>query len=201
MIPDIATVIGPVVRMCANPDCHGLNACPSLARDLARVTDRSIGLSDAGRVLELSDEALCQMFAQSLALHYASDSRGFRHLIPDGCEFTVHKGAELATAVYSGPETRIDDILAGAPEHATGFDYVVMPRLRRMREAGLPPEETAMANWKTAQHPGRTTTVVTEIRGGWTFHVVMIVLTGGAWALLLPFFLRTRKIVTTHRTD
>jgi hypothetical protein len=115
----------PVVRMCDNPECGGWNAC-----DRIRVTRRtmaSLNLVPAG-----ADEWLVRRITlQSLAADCVSDTEGIRHAVPGNCEFTVHMGHgglpadqhyrvpggfEACTAVYSGPDADLDDVLAGSPE-------------------------------------------------------------------------------------
>lgn len=138
-MPETATVIGPVVRMCEDPGCHGAMACPSDARDRARITDRTVGVCEVAgfrttameRHLGVLDGLMRFKLARQLARNYAPDSHGIRRMIPDGCEFTVHKGnqgippemlaghedGEWYVAVYSGPATCIDGILEDAPQY------------------------------------------------------------------------------------
>ena len=143
-MPDTATAIGPVVRMCDDPDCG--RACPSSARDRARITDRTLGISHvippelADRFMGDMDKAVCRILTQDLALNYAPDSHGVKRMIPDGCEFTIHKdvaiipgGQDYYAAIYSGAATSIDGILDGAPLYDPD---VAAERLTRMFPAG-----------------------------------------------------------------
>lgn len=120
---DTQTLAGPVVTMCQNPDCKGWDMCP----DMRRKDKRSMGIADHYDP-GLDEAIILRMFRQELALIGASDSTGVMHMVPDGCEFTVHKGwgaiptekrteaTECYTAVYSGPDMDLDDILAESPE-------------------------------------------------------------------------------------
>jgi len=51
---------------------------------------------------------------------------------------------------------------------------------------------------RPAQRPSRTVIKSRYLAGGTVFHVTMSVVTGGAWVLVLPFFLRTRKTTITR---
>jgi hypothetical protein len=137
-VADTATIIGPVVRMCTDPDCHGLNACPSCETDKSRITDRGLAMAETFDVNRLAaevpagllDELLCWEIRRTLAWACVPDSQGVKRMIPDGCEFAVHKGHagippekvaqhgdwEWYVAVYSGPEAGIDAILGDSPE-------------------------------------------------------------------------------------
>ncbi len=135
-MPDTATAIGPVVRMCDDPDCHGWDACPG--------ANMLMGLAD-NFPPEISDDRAVALFAQNLALSAPKDSAGVARVVPDGAEFLLHKSAYAAagtigqyrwTAVYSGAGGTIDEVLAGAPEYEASTD-LVHDRLRRMREAGV----------------------------------------------------------------
>ena len=127
--------IGPVVRMFGNPQCGGLNACDRIRRDafmgLTEVLDPAMGVPD---------DAVCALLCQALAFNYAADSAGVQRMIPDGCEFTVHKNARADwdgrlryTAVYSGTAPDKDAALGG-PEW--GGDAAA-ERVKRMRAAGV----------------------------------------------------------------
>lgn len=127
-------VIGPVVRMCGNPRCGGWNAC-----DRIRL-DAPLGvMKEIDPVAGLDDDRVCVLLREDLALDYASDSAGVHRMVPDGCEFTVHKGAAPDgklhyTAAYSGPARDPDEVLAGMPE----WDWdMVHERFERMRAGGV----------------------------------------------------------------
>ena len=135
-MPDTAIALGPVVRMCEDTECQGWNACPAARRDQERVIDRTLGLTDFREAAgSISDEGMCVWLAREIARNYSTDSHGVKRMIPDGCEFRVHKfsGAALArwypqaptggvayVAIYSGAATCIDDILGDAPEYDEG---------------------------------------------------------------------------------
>jgi hypothetical protein len=132
-----AGVLGPVVRMCDNPRCEGVNRCD-------RVRPGALfGLADAfDPVTGIPDDAICAHLRQELSLSPASDSAGVQRMVPDGCEFTVHKtppwldaGGRLRyDAIYSGPASDRDEALAGVPE----WDHeVAVKRLKRMHAAGM----------------------------------------------------------------
>lgn len=137
-------MIGPVVKMCDEPDCGGINGCERIRRDVG------LGLSDhisppAG---VSADDLAVAVFQQELTLNYATDSNGVKRMIPDGCEFTVHKSPDvyhvlgpLYAAVYSGTAITRDEVLADAPEW--NMDEA-MTRRRRMQEAGVLPTMTAL---------------------------------------------------------
>ena len=130
-----ATAIGPVVRMCDDPDCHGWDACPG--------ANMLMGLADTFRPRSATTGPWpC---SQNLALSVSKDSAGVARVVPDGAEFLLHKSAYAAagtigeyrwTAVYSGAGGTIDEVLAGAPGYEASTD-LVHDRLRRMREAGV----------------------------------------------------------------
>lgn len=147
-MPETAAAIGPVVRMCGNPDCHGGERCPD--------ANMLMGLADSFPP-DVSDDAAMALFAQNIALSAPKDSAGVARVVPDGAQFLLHKSAftDVATgkygwvAVYSGPGATIDDALAGAPEYEENYD-LVHGRLRRMREAGV---LDAAARWRDRQPP------------------------------------------------
>ena len=135
-------IIGPVVRMCDDPDCGGLNACDRIApsQPIMAITV----WVEPGR---FPDEALLELLVHDLILACCSDSSGAMHMIPDRTEFTVHKGdrgieeqrrvpgRDAATAVYSGPARHKDDIVADAPL-ASFEDSSFAYRLQQARNAG-----------------------------------------------------------------
>jgi hypothetical protein len=109
------------VRMCDNPDCGGWRKC-----DRMRLTRRTMALGE-WLAPDVSDDQIQRIFRQLLTVAPASDSTGLWHMVPPGTEYTVHKGAAsvpdegiregvFCTAVYSGPDADLDDILAGSPE-------------------------------------------------------------------------------------
>lgn len=130
-------VTGPVVRMCGNSRCgseESETGC-SQAR-LPWLMGMSMGIGP-----ETDDDALRAFFGRELSLMYATDSGGVRRVIPDGCEFTLHKmppQAEFETkalghvawsAWYSGAARDLDEALAGSPE----WDWdAVHERYKRM---------------------------------------------------------------------
>ena len=127
----VTEVIGPVVRMCGNPQCGGWwDSCDRIRRDAPMGTTTEIDLAKA-----LADDIVCRIIRDDLSLDYASDSAGIRRAVPDGCEFTVHKSTALEgklryTAIYSGPAHDADEVLAGSPE----WDWdAVHERFKRMR--------------------------------------------------------------------
>lgn len=116
----------PVLKMCENPVCGGANACDRVRKDRP-----SMGIAEWHRLLLPDPDSAANhdrtmwIMCQELAISGASTSEGVLHFIPDGCEFTVHRGSagylgpdhpgeELWTAVYSGEADR-DAILADAP--------------------------------------------------------------------------------------
>ena len=135
-------IIGPVVRMCGNPLCGSEDsetgcsqACPPWLMGMSMAINP-----------DLDDGALCPFFSRELSLTYATDGGGMRRVIPDGCEFTLHKmppqaefeGRELGrvawSAWYSGPARDLDEALAGSPE----WDWdAVHERYKRMRAGGV----------------------------------------------------------------
>lgn len=134
-------VIGPVVRMCDNPQC-GSESSPSGCGQM--YPDSLMGLS-----IPLSpsrdDASVCARLSLELSLTYATDSSGVRRAIPDGCGFTAHKapawvefeskasGNVAWSACYSGPARDLDEALAGSPE----WDWdAVHERYKRMQAAG-----------------------------------------------------------------
>lgn len=126
-------VIGPVVRLCDNPQCGGWDACDRIRLDAPMGVIREIDAAKAP-----ADGTVCRIIRDDLSLDYASDSAGVHRTVPDGCEFTVHKGpgpdGKLCyTAVYSGPARDADEVLAGSPEWEWG---AVHERFKRMR-AGI----------------------------------------------------------------
>ena len=104
----------------------------------------SIGITpEAG----LDDDALCAFFGRELSLTYALDGGGVQRMIPDGCEFTLHRapawvefegkarGLVAWGAYYSGPARDRDAALAGSPE----WDWdVVHERYKRMQARAVP---------------------------------------------------------------
>ena len=143
-------VLGPVVRMCDNPQCGSedgpFGGCGRINPDAPMAL--SIPLSP-----DRDDDSVRARLSLELSLQYASDSGGMRRVIPDGCEFTAHKtpsqwmtaevtenGLTAYTAVYSGPARDPDEALAGSPE----YDWdTVHERYKQMQAArksvGLPP--------------------------------------------------------------
>ena len=132
MAPVTGGLIGPVLRMCSNSDCGGLNTCDAIRLDAPIGVTKEIDPAKWP-----GDEDVLTAFRDDIALDCASDSAGVRRMIPDGCEFIVHKGRGTDgtvryTAIYSGPDP---DPLAGTPE----WDWdVVHDRFKRMRGAGRP---------------------------------------------------------------
>lgn len=136
-------VTGPVVRMCGNPQCGSgdrLGGCRRIAPDC--LMGMSMGISPEGR---RDEDGLCAFFSRELSLTYATDSAKVRRVIPDGCEFTLHKapawfdfetkalGHVAYSAVYSGPARDRDEALAGSPE----WDWdTVHARYKRMQAGG-----------------------------------------------------------------
>jgi hypothetical protein len=132
-------VIGPAVRMCGNPQCGSeegetgcSQACPPWLMGM------SMGINPE---TDPGDDVLCAFFGRELSLTYATDSGGVRRVIPDGCEFTLHKmpphvefeskaaGHVAWSAWYSGPASDLDEALAGSPE----WDWdAVHERYKRM---------------------------------------------------------------------
>ena len=129
-------VIGPVVRMCDDPGCGGMFKCER-ANPLMGLSENVPLHSD------LSDEDVCALLRQEISLNPASDDAGVQRMVPDGCEFVVHKvdtdglgyGMTYA-AVYSGPARNRDEALAGSPEWDHG---AAVERLKRMRTGGVAP--------------------------------------------------------------
>ena len=154
-MPDTLT-IGPVVRMCEDLDCRGYNDCPAAAADRARNTDKTLAMTGCLPVRSACDEIAVGVLAQEIAAGMSTDSGGARRTIPDGCEFRIHKSAThdgcriehpdyehgvIYTALYSGPETGIDAILAGAEpwpgEDSDAYDRFIWSRLTALRESGV----------------------------------------------------------------
>jgi len=133
-------VIGPVVRMCDNPDCGGLNACDRIR------PETFIGFTAWLEPGLMTEDTLLAYFTQELLFTCASNSRKVEHLIPDGMEFTVHKGAaglpgvsrkdglEAFTVLYSGDAATLDEALEGSPEHQDRDAPIA--RLVQLRDAG-----------------------------------------------------------------
>jgi hypothetical protein len=145
-MPDTATAIGPVVRMCEGQESHTWDACPG--------ANPLMGLADSLPADMPDDVAVC-LFRQNLSLGAPKDTAGVSRITPDGAEFLLHKdladpmsGQRRWTAIYSGPEMTIDEALAGSPEYEANYDLVT-ERLRRMRSAGL---LDAAVRWRE-QHP------------------------------------------------
>lgn len=128
--------LGPDVRVCDRPDCHVPNGCKS-------AMGAFMGLAHEFTSADARDPAVVvALFRQELARGYASDASGGKRMIPDGCEFTVHRssipgehGGRLFMAVYSGPARDIGSALAGAPEYD---EAQAAARLRRMTETADP---------------------------------------------------------------
>jgi hypothetical protein len=138
---------GPAVTVCGNPDCSLPFGCdrvrPGVPLGLAWLFDRELQPPP--------DDVLAAVFRRQLALGFASDSSGTRRVIPDGCEFTVHRssipgehGERQYMAVYSGPARDVDEALAGAAEYDQAEAEA---RVARMWEAGL---LSAMLAWQPA---------------------------------------------------
>jgi hypothetical protein len=119
---ETAAATGPVLRMCGNPDCGGEGACN-------RVPDRPAFAYKAIRELSIEGDAdawVCATLAERFAEVGTDCDTGVMRFIPDGTEFTVHKGDRglpedqrrpgFATysAIYSGTAPRAE-IMAGAP--------------------------------------------------------------------------------------
>lgn len=135
-------VIGPVVRMCASAQCGGPNACGEIR------PDAFIGFTAWLAPGLMTDDTLIAYFTQELIFSCASDSHGTEHVIPDGMEFTVHKGSagipvknwrgglplEAFTVLYGGDAATRDEALNGAPEYLTGSEP--MARLVPLRDTG-----------------------------------------------------------------
>lgn len=128
-----ATVVGPVLRMCDNPQCSGSSACdripdrPTLYYILKMIhhpEKTAAAVAEDARWLISRFLARCR--AESMAYLFDGCDPAGPHFIPDGAEFTVHKGSQGPariqwpdyaldyTAVYSG-ELPLDDLLAAAP--------------------------------------------------------------------------------------
>lgn len=126
-------VVGPVLRMCDNPECGGEGACdripdrPTLY--FTATMRRKPGMTNA----DIAEDArwvisrtLAHCPAESVASPFADYDLASARFIPDGAEFTVHNGNQGPsrtrwpdrvvdyTAVYSG-ELPLDDLLAAAP--------------------------------------------------------------------------------------
>ena len=136
-MPDTATAIGPVVRMCDDPDCHGLGRMPR--REHADGPRGQLPARDQRR------QGRGPVRAEPCPVLLRRTPPAWRAWSRTGAEFLLHKSAYAAagtigqyrwTAVYSGAGGTIDEVLAGAPEYEASTD-LVHDRLRRMREAGV----------------------------------------------------------------
>ena len=136
-----AETLGPVVRVCDNPQCGSEDSesgCSRVGPDV--LMGMSMGVTPAPR----ENDILCAFFSRELSITYATDSHGVRRVIPDGCEFTLHKaparvefegkdrGYVAWGAYYSGPAHDLDEALTGSLE----WDWdTVHERYKRMRGA------------------------------------------------------------------
>lgn len=122
-------VTGPVVRMCGIRPPHHYSECPQVRMQ--------VGLGISVKIhpeAEISDEEACTLLAQELAAGFGKDTSGTMHMIPDGCEFTVHKNIEpggglFYIGIYSGDAVDRDSVLASAPLYQPA---VAMERVKRM---------------------------------------------------------------------
>ena len=131
------TMPGPVVKMCQNPDCGGVGC------DQIRRTRRTMAIREHIRP-DLGPADVLAFFRQEIAISGPKDSQGIAHMVPGGCEFTVHKGwgdipaaeredgRECYIAWYSGPDLDLDGILAGSPEWSHDL---MLARLQAMNAA------------------------------------------------------------------
>lgn len=133
--------------MCDNPDCGGDGACD-------RITERpTFGLKatwepGAGLPEEAGDawarDMLADLFAECSAPAVEGGPRNW--FVPDGAEFTVHKGdrglpegerrPDLVTyaAIYSGTAPR-DELMAGAPLYDPEKAKARVNLMKQAREA------------------------------------------------------------------
>ena len=146
-------VIGPVVTMCGNPACGGVSACPDWP------AGGSMGMTEWLEAGRFPDDVACDLLVQELALAGASTFAGTKHLVPDGAEFTIHRGPgtipeakrrpgrEAYTAVCAWTFAERDAALAVTPE----WDHDAMVRrVARLREAG---RLRALDAWSAAGRP------------------------------------------------
>lgn len=96
---------------------------------------------DVPRFIDPGGEAMCARFRLEIASAGARTSDGVLRMIPDGCEFTIHRelledGVQVRyLAVYAGPARDRDEALAGMPPHDPA---AAAEKVSRMRMAGLP---------------------------------------------------------------
>ena len=121
-------VVGPVLRMCDNPQCEAGGACDRIPDrpTLYYILKMHREDAPAADAWWLISRTLARCRAESMAYQAGGCDPASAHFIPDGAEFTVHKGSQGPariqwpdyaldyTAVYSG-ELPLDDLLATAP--------------------------------------------------------------------------------------
>jgi hypothetical protein len=139
--------VGPMLRMCVNPDCGGEGACDRIPDRPTFAYKATWELGD-GRPEEAGDVWARDMLADSFARCSASavDGGPRNWFIPDGAEFTVHKGDQglpegerrpghvTYAAVYSGTAPR-DELMAAAPPYDPEKAKARVNLMKQAREA------------------------------------------------------------------
>jgi hypothetical protein len=112
-----------------------------------------------------TDSALAlEVLRQELFLSQPTTSDGAAHMVPPGCSFIAHKTPQLGTAgdaagkdgdlytaVLAGPDTGLDELLAGSPEPASAL---MQERAALLAATRTPEAVAAVAAYNTAKANG-----------------------------------------------